>query len=144
MEAVIRPARKSDVKNIAKLAGELIPLEDLTKRNTMLMQSIDDSKRDIYVAEIKSEIVGFVDLWTFPDFVHGANLTIIQNLVVSEAFRSRGIGDELVRMAVKRAKGRKALELHAWTEFTNKPAISLYAKHGLKKRALLLEKEFAE
>jgi len=107
-----------------------------------LLSSIKDKKRDTHVAKVNGRLIGFLDLCFIPDFVHGGKIALIQNLVVAEEYRGLGIGDKLVGRAVKRAEERKALELHAWTEFENKPAIGLYKKHGLTKEHLLLERGF--
>jgi len=144
VKVYIRSAKRSDIKAIAKLADELMPIKDLSEREKILEESVRDKKHDVSVAETKGEIVGFVDFWTFPDFVHGGNLTIIQNLVVSPAYKGFGFADLLIEKVIQEAKKRKALELHVWTEFDNKPAINLYAKHEFKRRSLLLEKEFEE
>ncbi|MFQ6076315.1 MAG: GNAT family N-acetyltransferase [Candidatus Bathyarchaeia archaeon] len=143
MGMTVRSAGESDVAALLRLAEELIPGEAEPKQRECLLRScIDDAKHDLYVAELEGRVIGFLDLWTFPDFVHGGVLTIIQNLVVDGAFRGRGVGDLLVRRAVRRAGERGALELHVWTEFDNKAAIRLYKKHGLTGESLLLEREF--
>lgn len=142
MNANVRLANESDVKALAKLADELIPMEDRKRREACLTDSIKDSKRDIYVVEIEGGLAGFLELYTFPDFVHGGEIALIQNLAIAREHRGRGLGDELMAQAVKRAGERGALEVHAWTDFENKPAIGLYKKYGLAKEYLLLEKEF--
>jgi hypothetical protein len=43
---------------------------------------------------------------------------------------------------MRRASKLKLKELHVWTSFDNRAAISLYRKHRLAKRSLLLEREF--
>ncbi len=67
-----------------------------------------DPSYDILVAIAGRAIAGLVDLWTFPDFGEGANMSIIQNLVVASRFRRRGIADALVKRVVKLAKKRRA------------------------------------
>lgn len=141
MSADVRLANESDVKALAKLANELIPMEDQKRREACLKDSIKDPKRDIYVVEIEGRLAGFLELYTFPDFVHGGEISLIQNLAIAREYRGLGLGDELLARAVKRAGERGALELHAWTGVDNKPAISLYKKYGMAKEYLLLEKE---
>ncbi len=95
---------------------------------------------DILVAIAGGEIAGLVDLWTFPDFGEGENMSMIQNLVVASKFRLRGIADALVKRVVKLSKKRGAKEIHVSTSMTNKKAIALYRKHGFTKLHAFLEK----
>jgi len=73
----------------------------------------------LLVAELDRVIVGFIDRWDLPDFAHGGKLSYIENLCVIPQFRRKGVGDVLI----------------------NKPAISMYKKHGFLKRSLQLEIE---
>lgn len=141
MSADVRLANESDVKALVKLANEIILMEDQKLREACLTDSIKDPKRDIYVVEIEGRLAGFFELYTFPDFVHGGKIALIQNLVITEEYRGLGLSNELMARAVKRAVERGASELHAWTDFSNKPAIGLYKKYGMVKEYLLLEKE---
>jgi N-acetylglutamate synthase-like GNAT family acetyltransferase len=83
-----------------------------------------------------------VDLWFFSDFAHAGRMGIIQNLFVDRRVRRKGVGDLLLKRVTSRASQLKLKELHVWTSFENSAAISLYRKHHLTKRSLLLEREF--
>jgi GNAT superfamily N-acetyltransferase len=106
------------------------------------MRSLRRSNYFLYVAEEERRLLGFVDLWVFPDFGHGGKMGIIQNLFVDRTFRRRGIGDLLMGRVTRRASELKVKELHVWTAFRNSAAISHYRKHGFTRRSLLLEREF--
>ena len=139
----VRSAKTSDVSVLAKLADKLIPGEASTSdRIRVLTRTLRRSDYSLYVAEKDRRLLGFVDLWVFPDFAHGGKMGIIQNLFVDRTFRRRGIGDLLMRRVTRRAGELKLKELHVWTTFRNRAAISLYRKHGLTRKSLLLEREF--
>lgn len=139
----VRPANTSDVSVLAGLADKLIPGEASTSdRIRVLTRSLRRSNYTLYVAEEERRLLGFVDLWVFPDFAHGGKMGIIQNLFVDRTFRRRGIGDLLMRRVTRCASELKLKELHVWTTFRNRAAISLYRKHGLTRESLLLEREF--
>jgi len=143
MVTKVRPADASDVGALAGLADKLIPGEAPTyERIRVLRRSLRRSDYFLYVAEEETRILGFADLWVFPDFAHGGKMGIIQNLFVDRRFRRRGIGDLLMRRVTRRASELKLKELHVWTTFRNRAAISLYRKHGLTRKSLLLEREF--
>ena len=138
----VRPAIASDVRVLAELADKLIPREARTSdRIQVLIRSLHKPGYYLYVAEKDGRLVGFVDLWVFSDFAHGGRMGIIQNLFVDRPVR-RGIGDLLMKCVMRRASQVRLKELHVWTSFRNHAAISLYRKHRLTKRSLLLEREF--
>jgi ribosomal protein S18 acetylase RimI-like enzyme len=143
VQVTVRPALRSDVKALSELADKLIPGEARkSDRMRVLTQSLRKPNHYVYVAEKDDRLVAFVDLWIFSDFTHAGRMGIIQNLFVDREVRRRGIGDLLMKEIMNRASRLKLKELHVWTSFENRPAISLYRKHRLAKRSLLLEREF--
>jgi N-acetylglutamate synthase-like GNAT family acetyltransferase len=143
MLAKVRAALPSDIKALSLLAEKLMPQEARTSdRTRVLKQSLRKPNYYLYVAEKDERLVGFVDLWFFSDFAHAGRMGIIQNLVVDRKVRREGIGDLLMKRIMSKATQLKLKELHVWTSFENRAAISLYKKHHLTKRSLLLEREF--
>jgi ribosomal protein S18 acetylase RimI-like enzyme len=139
----VRFALASDVKAVAELADKLIPREARTSdRIRVLTRSLRKPNYYLYVAEYDERLVGFIDLWVFSDFAHAGRMGVIQNLFVDGEVRRRGIGNLLMKHVTSRASQLKLKELHVWTSFENRAAISLYRKHRLTKRSLLLEREF--
>lgn len=72
------------------------------------------------VAELKNEIVGFLGA----SMVH--NQAEIYNIVVSDAYKRRGIGSGLIREMKRIMKANGAFELFLEVRISNKPAILLY------------------
>jgi len=145
MAVRIRPATRSDVMGVAMLAGRFMPREArITDRIRVLKHSLRKPNYYLYLAERQDRLVGFVDLWVFSDFAHAGKMGIVQSLFVDREVRRRGIGDHLMKQVMRRAKALKLKELHVWTGFGNRAAISLYRKNHLTKRSLLLEREFEE
>jgi ribosomal protein S18 acetylase RimI-like enzyme len=66
-------------------------------------------------------------------------IAIINNLIVGEPFRRRGLGKRLLHAAVDQSSREQAIEVHVWTDFDNARAIQLYKSIGFAERALLLE-----
>jgi aminoglycoside 3-N-acetyltransferase I len=139
----IRSASEKDVQILVKLAEEFIPGEaDAKKRIVVLNQALKNPNYELLVAELEGEIVGFIDQWIIQDFTHGAKLSYIHSLYVSSKHRRKGIASRLLQETIRSAKDRKVSEIHITTRFDNKPAISLYKKHGLVREHLELEREF--
>jgi len=136
----VRKALPQDSGRIIKVADELIHLSDWSGRVTMLRKSLQDPNCEIFVAEVGDQVVGFIEVRVFPDFVEGSIIAIIQNLIVEKDYRKLGIGSKLLERAIDKAEKQNAIEIHVWTDFDNQQAINFYTEHGFKKRALLLEK----
>jgi ribosomal protein S18 acetylase RimI-like enzyme len=137
---LIRKAKMKDFSRINSLSDELIG-SPMGNRKRIFQKAMKDKNYLCLVAELNKKIIGFIDMWAFPDVSHGAYLAQIQNLIVSKKFRNKGIGAKLIKEAIKFSKKRKYHELHVWTEKKNKVAVKLYKKLGLKKEHVLLEKE---
>lgn len=136
---IIRKARLKDFDEINSLSNELIG--SFGNRNKIFQRALRNKNYLCLVAELNKKIVGFIDLWAFPDVSHGACLAQIQNLVVTRKFRGMRIGTKLIKEVIKFSKKKKYHELHVWTEKKNKAAIKLYKKVGFKKEQVLLEME---
>jgi ribosomal protein S18 acetylase RimI-like enzyme len=137
----IRKAETQDFETLTKLADQLIHLQDQSERKTILGKVLQYLNCGIYVAELEGKVVGFIEVRVFPDFVEGAPLAIIQNLIVDEGHRSLGVGSLLMKRAIEEAEKQNVAEIHVWTEFNNERALRFYAKHGFNKKAVLLERE---
>lgn len=84
---------------------------------------------------------GFLDLYVFPDTAHGNNVGLVNNLVIDERFRGRGLGEGLLGEAIEHCRRGDVAELHVWTGADNIAAIGLYRKAGFAERAVLMELE---
>ena len=140
MELKIRRADLSDFNQINSLCEELLG-SCVGNREEMFRKALKNKDYLCLVAEISKEIVGFIDLWAFPDIAHGAYLAQIQNFVVTEKMRGKGIGTKLLEEIIKVFREKKYHELHVWTEKENEEAIRLYKKLGIKNERVLLEME---
>jgi ribosomal-protein-alanine N-acetyltransferase len=139
----VRRADESDIPVLSMLAEEFMPEEAPRERRIEILgNALKNPDYELLVAEVEGEIVGFVDQWIIHDFAHAAKLSYIQNLYTTPKHRRKGVGDRLLQEIIRSAENKGVLEIHVVTEFENRPAISLYRKHGLMKKSLQLEKEF--
>ena len=137
----VRKARLDDMEKIEVLLQELLgnPLVD---RRKFFIDALSSENYTGLLAEMDEEVVGYVDLWGFPDPGHGAMLGIILNYIVTKDQRRRGIGNVLMEAAVTEAVRRDFKELHVWTDIDNEAAKRMYRKYGFVKESLVLEREF--
>ena len=140
MELKIRRADLSNLNQINSLCEELLG-SCVGSREEMFRKALKNKDYLCLVAEIGREVVGFIDLWAFPDVSHGAYLAQIQNFVVTKKTRGKGIGTRLLEEIIKIFREKKYHELHVWAEKENEAAIRLYKRLGIKNECVLLEME---
>ena len=113
--AVVRPATAADVPAVHAFirpfvaAGRLLErtmeeLETLAPHGFVAVDPADRSGGD------DGRVVGFAALE-----VYSPKLAEVRSLAVADAFRGRGVGQELVRRCVDRARERRVLEVMAVT-----------------------------
>ncbi len=152
---MIRTAAKEDIDRLVELSIEFhayfdeIYGEELNPKITSeadiknaLIAGFDDEKHDIRVVEIDGTVIGFADLWTYPEFVHSGNSAYFQNLFITKEFRGQGWGTKLIQELLAIAKQRRAVAIHITTSKKNTNAIKLYKKMGVSDEGLLLERSF--
>lgn len=76
------------------------------------------------------------------DYVHGRHL-YIDDLVTSAAYRSRGLGAELLGYAQRRAKALKCPRLRLCTGTENAAARRFYEREGWELRSVAFKKAFS-
>jgi ribosomal protein S18 acetylase RimI-like enzyme len=136
----IRKATMKDFDKIYSLSDELLG-NPIGNRKMFFRMALNNKNYLCLVAELNKEVVGFIDMWSFPDVSHGAYLAQLQNLIVTKKLRGRGIATKLVKETIKIFKTKNYHELHIWTQKDNKVAIGMYKRCGLKDESILLEME---
>ena len=94
------------------------------------------------VAVCDQQIAGFISVIFYKTLFHAGGTALINELVVSETFRGRGIGQALVTKAMDEALARGMDEIEVGTENENLPARSFYQKCGFDQEYVLLGLEF--
>jgi len=134
----IRKVDLKDFNKIDSLSEELVG-SSVGDRKEMFGRALKNGDYLCLVAEMNKEVVGFIDMWAFPDVSHGAYLAQVQNLAVTERMRGKGIGTRLIEEIIEVFRKKKYHELHVWTEKKNKDSIRLYKRLGFRTEQLMLE-----
>ncbi|TFG04575.1 MAG: GNAT family N-acetyltransferase, partial [Promethearchaeota archaeon] len=95
-----------------------------------------------YVAIENNKLVGFISLIFYKTFLHEGGTALINELIVAENHRYKGLGEKLIKRAIKSAKTRFMDEIEVGTEKSNLLAQNLYKKLGFNEEYLLLGKIF--
>lgn len=138
--AQIRRVVEPDFEAVHRLLEQLMPASQGLRR-ALWSGTLAQENFAAWIAEVDGRPAGFLDLYVFPDVAHGRNIGLINNLVVDEAFRRRGLGEALVNESVAYCRARDVVELHLWTDFDNTRALALYERCGFIRRSLLMERE---
>ncbi len=132
---LIREARPNDMQSVHALITELAVYEKAADQMTnSVAQLIEDGFGtnklfDCIVAELDGVVVGFALFYTSYSTWKGACL-YLEDFLVTEKLRGKGIGkllfDEVYQIAKNRKVGRFEWQVLDW----NEPAINFYKKYN--------------
>jgi ribosomal protein S18 acetylase RimI-like enzyme len=93
----------------------------------------------VLLAEEECEAMGLLSYSIRFDLFHAANSCLIDELVVEEGYRGRGIGGALLDEVIRRAAAAGCVEVSVTTMPDNQGAQALYRSRGLVDEAVFLE-----
>ena len=142
MQITIRNAANADVgvivQFIQELAGENLETSSISA--AYAAEYLVFPGCGILLAEIQQQAVGLLSYSMHPNLYHAGDTALIEELVVTEAYRGQGVGSALMKAAQQRFEDTGCAEVSVSTLIDNQPAIAFYKKHGMLDEALLLEK----
>ena len=152
---MIRKANKGDIDDLVDLIilfeqaieeiykGDFSGLKiDTEIIKNVLIEGFDDKYHTILVIEENKQLIGFGDVWIYPEFGHAGYSAYLHNFFVKKEHQKKGLGKELLGELISLARKKKATAFHITTSFKNKNAIALYKKMGINDEGLLLDKVF--
>ena len=141
----IREAKESDVPAIGSLAAELITTIDNSNGIDVdhvldnCQHLLQDPSSFLFVAELNNTLVGFITVTLRQTLIHHGSSGLINELVVAEKYRGKGIGKQMIYAAIKRCQQLGCCEIEVSTEKTNRKSQSLYQSCGFEERGILFE-----
>lgn len=133
MEVIIRDAGQTDLPAIHRLVRELAIYE---KAESAFTATLAEYERDFAegvfhakVAEVEGEIVGMVLFFMHYSTWKGKML-YLEDFVVKENFRGKGIGGLLFNAFLEEAKSRDCALVKWQVLDWNRPALDFYEKFG--------------
>ena len=113
MTPKVRLAVEADLPRLVELLAQLAP-DNPDREDTssplpygyhLVFRQMMDARQQLFVADIRGKVVGTLVLVVVPNLSHqGTPYAIIENVVVDENQRSKGIGEALIRRAVDEAR----------------------------------------
>jgi glucosamine-phosphate N-acetyltransferase len=139
---IYRECTIDDFDRILPLFDQLWPDQPL---NDAIMRQVFEngicSEHQYYLCvEADERIVGFCSLTVKNNLWQQGNLGHIDELVVDEPFRRRGIGKELLNRIIQIAEEKGCMRIELDSAFNRTKAHDFYEKNEFKKRALLFSR----
>jgi GNAT superfamily N-acetyltransferase len=99
--------------------------------------------RCVQVAEVKGEVVGMCTAQTLISTAEGGVVALIEDMVVEEGFRGRGVGRRLMESVEAWARAHGATRLQLLADRTNFQALEFYDRIGwLPTRLICLRRKW--
>ena len=135
VSCVIRAAKAADVPAMAGLLAELFRIEtefavDRAKQERALRMIIERPSAAAWVAESGGQVVGMVTAQTVVSTAEGGESVWIEDVVVHEGWRRRGIGRRLVQAVEQWCGGRGVTRMQLLADCSNEAACEFYPKRG--------------
>lgn len=130
--------RKGNAEDMQAVLGLIQELADFEKEPNAVLTTVDDLVRDgfgtnplfnVFVAEVKSEIVG-IALYYYRFSTWKGKTIHLEDLVVKDKMRGTGLGYTLYSEIIKQAKKDKVRRIDWNVLDWNSPAIEFYEKSG--------------
>ncbi|MBT2971112.1 MAG: GNAT family N-acetyltransferase [Candidatus Thiodiazotropha sp. (ex Ctena orbiculata)] len=131
----IRQATAADIDTMSMLLGQLFSIEqdftpDHMKQRTGLEKLLAMQDAYLVVAEDEDEVVGMATLQLLISTAEGGRCGLIEDLVVSESYRGRGIGQALLEHLIQWADKKGLTRLQLLADRDNQSALAFYKKQG--------------
>ncbi|MCF8238205.1 MAG: GNAT family N-acetyltransferase [Saprospiraceae bacterium] len=131
-EVTIRSGTQADLPQVLQLVWELAIYE---RESHAVTATIDDYSRDftdhwfdLIVAEVNKQIIG-VAIFNRAYSTWKGRMIFLEDLIVTEPWRQKGIGSQLFRQLLEEAKSMDARVIKWQVLNWNTPAHAFYAKH---------------
>ena len=138
----VRPCQPEDFDGVLRLLAQLWPNQSLDPNRTRcVFDRAVISDRQVYLCAILQEqVVGFGSLTIKNNLWQQGYLANVDELVVEEEQRRRGIGEQLLAHLVELAIQRDCRRIELDSSFHREPAHRFYEALGFQKRAFLFSK----
>ena len=124
MTEIRRLQHTAEAEICARMMANSEPWVTLRRDRDTSLKMLIDSSREVYLAILNGEIVGFTIL-----VMHGAFIGYIQSICVAPEWRSKGIGSQLMAFVEKRIFSETPNAFICVSSF-NKAAQQLYERLG--------------
>ncbi len=132
----IREANTEDITDLCKLLDYLFEQEEEFKpkeklQRLGLQKILENSEKGVILVLIsENKIIGMVNLLFTVSTALGANVAILEDMVVLPTERHKGYGSKLLKSAIEYANKKECKRITLLTDSSNKAAQKFYNQHG--------------
>ncbi len=138
-EIVIRKGQLTDIPELIDLLKDLFSIEEdfqfdrrkQEKGLRMILES-DPDENVLLVAECESKVIGMCSAQTLISTAEGARSAMIEDMIVKDSFRGKGVGTMIMDGVVSWAKESNITRLQLLVDKNNSNGISFYKKNHWK------------
>ena len=142
MRENIHYCKKEDFEPVYSLLKQLWPKKNLLKdvAQGLFLKSINTTNKVQICYKYKGKIVGFCSMSITQNFSQQGEKACIDDLIVDENYRKKGIGLKLITeiILIARFRGCKRIELNSY--FDRKKSHAFYEDLGFENHAYLFSK----
>ena len=134
---IIRPGKKSDIRQVFELIKELAEYEKALDKVSNTVEKLEEDGfgpnpvYELFVAEIENNIVG-IALTYYRFSTWRGKVMYLEDLIVREHMRRKGIGKKLFDMVLDHAKVTSCVGLSLQVLDWNDLGINFYKKYNME------------
>lgn len=134
---IIRPGKKSDIPQVFELIKELAEYEKALDKVSNTVEKLEEDGfgpnpvYELFVAEIENNIVG-IALTYYRFSTWRGKVMYLEDLIVREHMRRKGIGKKLFDMVLDHAKVTRCVGLSLQVLDWNDLGINFYKKYNME------------
>ncbi len=134
---IIRPGKKSDIPQVFQLIKELAEYEKALDKVSNTVEKLEEDGfgpnpvYELFVAEIENKIVG-IALTYYRFSTWRGKVMYLEDLIVKEHMRRKGIGKKLFDMVLDHAKVTSCVGLSLQVLDWNDLGINFYKKYNME------------
>ena len=134
---IIRPGKKSDIPQVFELIKELAKYEKALDKVSNTVEKLEEDGfgpnpvYELFVAEIENNIVG-IALTYYRFSTWRGKVMYLEDLIVRENMRRKGIGKKLFDMVLDHAKVTSCVGLSLQVLDWNELGINFYKKYNME------------
>lgn len=137
----IRKAKLDDIEGIFELLNELYAGKiEYNIFSKIYMEKLNDCNNYYIVAIENKKIIGILISEISYKLHKSKKVSFIEDLIVNEQYRNRGIGKLLIEDAIRYAKKLECEVVELTSYITNENAHRFYEKNGFKKHSYKFKK----
>ncbi|WP_026957365.1 GNAT family N-acetyltransferase [Aliagarivorans taiwanensis] len=132
---IVRLATESDIPALTRLLAQLFEQEaefhiDPERQRRGLQSIFQHSSGEVLLALEGEQVIAMVSLLYNFSTALGGRVAMLEDMVVSKAYRGQGIGSALLKAAIEQAKFRQCGRVTLLTDHDNHPAQHVYQQQG--------------